>query len=50
MQFTESNIPTLMIKIIYENYKWYDKTNLYKETRKYYESNPDCFNIIYFLF
>lgn len=50
IQFTQSDLPSLMIKVLFENHKWYDKTNLYKETRKYYETNPECFNTIHFAF
>lgn len=50
IQFTETDVPTLMIKVIYENNRWYDKTNLYNDTKKYYQANPDSINIIHFLF
>jgi len=49
-KFIQSDLPTLMIKVLFDNCKWYDKTNLYKETKKYYESNPNYLNIIHFLF
>ena len=49
-EFTKYDLPTLMIKVLYKNSKWYDKTNLYKEIKKYYEKNPSYLNIIHFLF
>lgn len=50
MVFTQSDLETVMIKVLFDNNKWFDKSNLFKETKKYYVTNEDDINICHFLF
>lgn len=49
--FNKNDLETIMIKILYESdYKWFSKSDLYEETKKYYINNPDELFNGHFLF
>jgi hypothetical protein len=50
IKFSTNDVATLMIKVLNENKKMYDKSNLYEQVNKYYISNPNDFQISHFLF
>jgi hypothetical protein len=48
--FSQSDLQTIMIKVLFKNNKWFDKSILLKETKKYYSCNEEDFIICDFLY
>ena len=48
--FSASDLETLMIKVLFETNKWFNKSELYKETKKYFTTNQSELSMCHFLF
>lgn len=48
--FSSSDLETLMIKVLFKNSIWFNKYDLYKETKKYFSSNQYELTLCHFLF
>ena len=48
--FSASDLETLMIKVLFKNTKWFNKSELYKETKKYFATNQSELTLCHFLF
>jgi hypothetical protein len=48
--FSASDLETLMIKVLFENTKWFNKSELYNETKKYFTTNKSELTMCHFLF
>lgn len=48
--FSASDLETLMIKVLFKNTKWFNKSELYKETKKYFTTNQSELTLCHFLF
>jgi hypothetical protein len=48
--FSASELETLMIKVLFRNSNWFNKYDLYKETKKFYKNNQSELTMCHFLF